>query len=103
MRQIHHKKWDSLQISLELLSVDYPNIMVRFAKVLQIGLLQFEIVVAVPKNIIGNNNLKNITMNGNEISNDQYVVNGNQLTINAKIDVNKASVFQVVTTNYDKI
>eukprot|EP01083_Nonionella_stella_P203561 742720_1 len=94
-RKVHNSKWPVMQTSLELLSVDYPNIMVRSARVLQNGLLQFEIAVAVPKNIIngetkmivklnGNgNNLQKVTMNGNDLPENQYTVSGNMLTINA--------------------
>eukprot|EP01084_Bolivina_argentea_P152977 266739_1 len=77
-RKIHNEQWPELQTSLELLYVDYPNVMVRFAKVLQSGLLQFEIVVAVPSNIIngetemivkldGVDNLSKVILNGNQL------------------------------------
>lgn len=106
-RKIHSNPWPKVQTEFELISVNYPFVMVRYAMVdvYNNNLLQFELVVAVnqdQKNTLIqvrlNGNLDKVMQNQQELVMDQLNINENILTINTTISVSESSLFDVFTT-----
>eukprot|EP01084_Bolivina_argentea_P059768 109191_1 len=99
---IHSKPWPQKQIDFELLYVNYPYVMVRYAMVNENNVLEFELVVAVGKDqynsIISvklNGGFNKVTQNGEILPTNKLNINGNILIINTTIKVVESSLFYV--------
>lgn len=103
LRQIYlNPKW---QTKIQVVYVDYPNVMVRYARMIQNMTLQFEIVNAIaiikPTTIIVEidsscQGVQSIVLNGNSLDPSQWSLQNHQISINITVNMSDAYLFQVV-------